>query len=139
MALLLGLAACGSDAEAPGEAVPALAAGLTTVDRALVEGDHEQARSSLDELVTITERSRGAGRISDAEAERILAAVARLIAALPASTPTPVDTPTEPPEDERDEEKDERDEEKKDEEEKDDDDGGNGHSSENGPDDGHGN
>ena len=117
-ALALSLGACGSSDEPPGEAVPALATTLTAVESALGDGDNVKAEALLNKLVASTERNREAGKISEEEADRILAAIARLTAALPeSSTSPPEETPVEPVPEASDEDKkdgDDKDEEKKD-------------------------
>lgn len=99
---------------------------LRTVDTQVAHRQYVAAQHTLATLTQTTERGRATGKLSDAEANRILAAVARLSAALPrqhapATTP-PSSTVT----------REHGDEDKKD-------DKGDGHDSQNGPDDGHGN
>jgi hypothetical protein len=134
--LAVTVSSCGEST--PEQDVPQLASLLDRVDSALTDSDFSQARAALRSLVRVTSDARDAGDLDDAEAADILAAAGTLLSRLPEPTPPP---PTPAPDEKGDDEKDEdeKDEEKKDEEKKDEEDGGNGDSSDNGPDDGHGN
>ena len=102
LAGVLAAAAGCARATPPGETVPDLRAHLGQIDRALAERRYDVARTSLEALVRTTTDARAAGRLGPEQADRILAAAARLAADLPASTPST----TEPPSDQRDEKKD---------------------------------
>lgn len=146
------LTGCGGDPSTPAESVPELGEKLSDIDDAVVAERYGQAQRHLDELVKVTVAARDAGDLEDAQADRVLAAAARLLAALPeaptaptpsvAPTPTPSPSPAQPEEDKGDEEAQKKQEElekkleeelKKLEEQQEKDGGGNG------PDDGHGN
>lgn len=133
--LLFPLTGCAGDTS-PGEAVPALRQALSRVDEAVAAERYGRARAELTALVRQTVEAQEAGRISDEDAARILAAAAQLSASLPESSPTPTVTAS-PGQGETDK----KDEEKKKEEEKEDEkkEEGDGDSGGNGPDDGHGN
>ena len=92
---------CGGGSQQPGDAVPALRAAVHTVDAALAGHDVERARRALERLVALTSRAREDGRISATQADRVLAAVARLVTALPdpgsVASPTPSLTPSPAP------------------------------------------
>lgn len=150
-AAVLVVSGCGG--AAPSDDVPELSDELSRVDTAIAEREYRKARRHLNDLVRTTVESRESGDLGTDQADRILAAAARLMSALPRSRPKPAPTapatPAETPEEKPDEEKEE---EKKDEEEKDekkgekskgegseDGGGGNGDSGENGPGDGEGN
>lgn len=160
--LLLG--GCGGGGAAPAEDVPALADTLETVESAIADHDYRRARARLDDLVDTAVEARDAGELDRESADRLLAAAARLMTTLPGATRTPSSpTPSSPepqpaPESSPAENGDDTDEEwkkkqeelqkkleeqrKKAEEDKkkegEDEDGGNGDSSEDGPDDGEG-
>jgi hypothetical protein len=149
--LLAAMTGCGS-ATPPGEAVPGLRTQLSRVDAALADREYTQARRALDALTRETAAARDAGRLTDEQANRILAAAARLAADLPAQAPVPHPTITVEVPQQRDDkgqetpEADKKDEQKKDEQkgqqnknQQKQDEGGGGHNSGNGPDDGHGN
>lgn len=144
IALALVLAGCGGGDRPPGESVPAMASTLDRVDAALADGEVDQARSELVTLVRVTGRARDAKKISETEAERVLAAVATLMTALPETAAPPPDRAPDPrtgTDDGNDKQGDDKDEDRDKEEDKDNDDGdgdGDGHNSESGPDDGHG-
>jgi ribosomal protein L12E/L44/L45/RPP1/RPP2 len=136
LALLAGAVAgggCGQDTPPPGEAVPALADRLQRVDAA------------VEALVAETAHAEVAGNLSSQEADRILTAARALLAQLPADPsespaqePAPsTDAPEETEQDVDEDKDDDKDEEKQ--EDGGGKGGGNGPSSENGPDDGHGN
>lgn len=105
-AVALALGGCGGD-ETAADKVPALGDRLEQVDDAIVDGEYDAARESLDELVRAATRARGNGNLTEREADRILAAAAELAAALPeedeapeeepeeSQEPTPTPTPTE--------------------------------------------
>jgi hypothetical protein len=92
-ALLVVSAGCGGPAPA-GEAVPALRTHLSHVDAALADGKYAAARTALDALTRETITARAAGRLTPEQADRILAAAARLTADLPTPPPTPKPTVT---------------------------------------------
>ena len=110
VALVLG--GCGSD-ETAADKVPALGDRLEEVDDAIVDGEYDAARETLDELVRVASQAQADGDLGAREADRILAAAAELAAALPPEeeepeeepeetetptpTPTPSPTPTEEP------------------------------------------
>lgn len=165
---LVLVAGCGGST-APAEDVPALAPALARIDDAVVAGRYDAAREHVDELVATTTQARDDGRLETSEADRILAAAARLVSALPDPGETRAPGPTEPPratptpggpvdeepgmgetdpgEEEREEREEEPEEEPEEERKKEADDrkkeeskgGGNGDSEDNGPDDGEGN
>jgi hypothetical protein len=80
-ALLLATGCSG--ATAPAEAVPALARTLAKIDRAIVDGRYERARTQVHALVRTTRRAHDAERLDDDDAERILASAAALLSDLP--------------------------------------------------------
>jgi hypothetical protein len=97
------IAGCGGETP-PAEAAPELADQLALVDRAVGSGDEMAIRRRLDSLVTATESARDAGRIDEAQADRILAAADALLARLPApqqepepTAPSPTPSATPPP------------------------------------------
>jgi hypothetical protein len=97
------LAGCGGETP-PAEAAPELADQLALVDRAVGSGDEMAIRRRVDSLVAATESARDAGRIDEAQADRILAAADALLARLPApqqepepSAPSPTPSATPPP------------------------------------------
>jgi serine/threonine protein kinase len=148
LALLAGAVAgggCGQDTPPPGEAVPALADRLQRVDAAIEAGNYGQARAAVEALVAETAHAEVAGNLSSQEADRILTAARALLAQLPADPsespaqePAPsTDAPEETEQDVDEDKDDDKDEEKQ--EDGGGKGGGNGPSSENGPDDGHGN
>src|SRR5919197_4366612 len=67
-----------SDQRPPSESVPGLASRLEKVDNAIASGDYAQARSSLERLMAAAGRARADGRLSDAQAERIVEAARSL-------------------------------------------------------------
>jgi hypothetical protein len=146
-ALLAAAVACGSITPA-GDSIPALRTQLSRVDAALADRHYTDARRALDVLTRETVAARAAGRLSAEQADRILAAAARLAADLPAQAPAPQtsaprpSTTSKPPERTGDQGEEKPDEENKNEDRKDEekkDEGGDGHNSGNGPDDGQGN
>jgi hypothetical protein len=89
LVLLLGptaLTACGGG-QAPAESAPQLQEALDDVDAAVEEGDDAGLRRALDELATQAARARVGGEITDEQADRILDAVAGVLAALERGTP----------------------------------------------------
>ena len=88
LAAVLALGACGATPP-PGEAVPALRTRLERVDATLAEGHYADARQALDALTRETVTARDRQAISAEQAQRILAAIARLVTDLPAPAPTP--------------------------------------------------
>jgi len=90
--LLLG--GCGG-ASTPAEEVPALADTLTAIDEALAEQRYLLARRHLRQLIDTAEAARSSGELEDAQADRVLAAAAHLLAALPAP-PRVAEPPREP-------------------------------------------
>jgi hypothetical protein len=143
----LSLSACGEDEPTPpGERVPQLAAQLDAIDTALSARDFTRAERELTALIA-SNRARAGDELDDQEADRILAAVAQLLATLPGST-VEVEEPELSEEGDEDESKLDKELKKLEEERKkleeerkkeDKEDGGNGDSGENGPDDGEGN
>jgi hypothetical protein len=90
--------ACGDDL-APDAAVPALGKTLSRVDDSISDRNWEHARRQLQNLVAQTEDAANAGTLTQQQADRIQAAVARLLSELPdpPAQPTPASpTPTEP-------------------------------------------
>jgi hypothetical protein len=154
--VLAATAGCGT-ATPPGEAVPGLRTQLSRVDAALADREYAQARRALDALTRETAAARDTGLLSAEQANRILAAAARLAADLPAQAPVPHPTVTvkvpqqggekgqeRPQSDKKDDQKSEQDKDQQDKDQQDKDqqkkdDHGGGHNSGNGPDDGHGN
>jgi outer membrane biosynthesis protein TonB len=101
---VLVLAGCGGDsASTPAEAVPELGQTLGEVDDALADRRFRQARRHLHALVATTVEARDAGALEAAEADRILAAVARLLSELPEPRPAPPEEEPEEPAEEPDE------------------------------------
>lgn len=96
------LAGCGGGTPAAPPA--ALTQALARVDAALGAHDWGRARTALDELVRRTVLAREAGEVSAEEADRILAAAARLAAGVPSPSPAPTATrtPSAAPEDDGD-------------------------------------
>jgi hypothetical protein len=97
----LVLAGCGEDAP-PTEDVPSLAEDLQRVDDAIVGRDFEEAATALDDIEAATRAARDDGTLSEAEADRILAAVKAMREALatretPPTTPESSPTETSPP------------------------------------------
>lgn len=96
-AVLLVATGCGQGA-APADQVPALAQALDQVDDAIAAEKYDSARGSIDDLVDVTVEARDGGDLDPGEADRILAAAARLRSALPAadstSTPGPSTVPS---------------------------------------------
>lgn len=107
---VLALAAGCGDETSPGEAVPALSQRLERVDQAIEAGDYADARAQLDRLVAETARADVAGAISNEQADRILEAVAAVLAGLPADPAAEPDLPAEQenPDAEKDKEKDDK-------------------------------
>jgi len=159
-AVLAGSALTGcSDDSAPAESAPELANRLDKVDAAIAGEDYPAARTAVESLVAAAARAQVAGKVSEDQADRILAAAQALLRQIPAdgdvpSESDPIPDPSsiapapesEPDTDEGDAEegKDHDDSESKDSDEPHGGDGegeggGNGPSSGNGPDDGHGN
>jgi hypothetical protein len=102
LAGLLAVSAGCAGATPPGETVPGLRTHLDRIDRALAERRYDVARTGLEALVRAATDARASGRLSPEQADRILAAAARLAADLPTAQPT---TTTEPPPPERRDEK----------------------------------
>jgi ribosomal protein L12E/L44/L45/RPP1/RPP2 len=97
---------------------PELADTLTAIDEALAEQHYLSARRHLRHLVDTVEAARSSGDLEDAQADRVLAAAAHLLAALPAP-PRVAEPPREPepgpePQDDEDDEENEGDEESED-------------------------
>ena len=155
-ALLTG---CGVQGTSAAESVPELASTLSEIDQALAADQVSRTRRLLDELVATTIQARSSGDLDEESADRVLAAAARLSAMLPEprpSRPTQTSTPPREPraedghgdaakrlEDARKKREEERkklaeDRDKDDEDDEDSEGGGDGRSSGNGPDDGHG-
>lgn len=91
------LAACGEEPEPPpsaAEQVPALATQLERIDQALAGKRFEQVRTLLERLTQQVIRTREAGSLDAAAADRILGAISRLRAQLPEPKPEPVPTVT---------------------------------------------
>ena len=79
----MALTGCGGSS-APADKAPDLADALTVVEDAVEQQRYAQARRHLQELVATTEDARAAGDLDDDEADRVLAAAARLLTVLPA-------------------------------------------------------
>jgi hypothetical protein len=136
-AVIVAAAACGT-VPPPGQAVPALRSHLSSVNTALANNDASGARRALDALTRETSTARDAGRLTPEQADRILAAAARLAADLPPDESGPpttvtVEVPGPTGDKNQDRKKGDRKEEEKKKEQ------GDGHNSNSGPDDGHGN
>lgn len=95
LSAVLLLAGCGDEA-APGDAAPELADQLTRIDRAVTSGDEAVIQQRVESLVAATEEARDAGRIDDAQADRILTAADELLDQLPAEEPEPKPSPSSP-------------------------------------------
>jgi hypothetical protein len=93
--VLLAATACAEPTPA-GESVPALRDRLDRVDAALADADYGQARRALAALTAEAQRAEDAGRLPTGQADRIVAAAARLVAGLPA-TPAPAPSTSTPP------------------------------------------
>lgn len=91
-AVLLVATGCGQGAT-PVDQVPALAQTLDQVDDAIAAEKYDSARGSIDDLVDVTVEARDGGELESGEADRILAAAARLRSALPVAGST---SPTDP-------------------------------------------
>jgi hypothetical protein len=115
---VLLVAGCGGEA-APADSAPELADQLARIDRAVTTGDDALIRQRVESLVTATVTARDAGRIDDAQADRILSAAEDLLSRLPAEEPAseppspPASSPTtetpetpEPPDEGEDDEED---------------------------------
>ena len=89
------VAGCAANDQAPSaaEQVPHLSVVLDRVDAALAEHHFAAARRYLRALKTDVVEARDAGDLSEADATRVLGAVARLLGLLPATTPSPSATP----------------------------------------------
>jgi hypothetical protein len=98
LATVLLLGGCGDPEPTPAEAVPALGAQLATIDGLIADSQWRRARAALRALVAATEEARAAGDLDPAEADRVIAAVTRMLSALPtpppAVTPSPLPSPT---------------------------------------------
>ena len=86
--VLLATTACAGPTPA-GESVPALRDRLDRVDAALADADYGQARRDLAALTAQAQQAEDAGRLTTEQADRIVAAAARLVAGLPAPAPAP--------------------------------------------------
>ena len=85
----------------PGEQAPALTKELSAIDDALAQSDYARAQEHLQKLVAAAEDARAAGDLDDDDADRVLAAAARLLAELPGApdttaTPEPSTEPSTP-------------------------------------------
>lgn len=87
LCLLLLLTACGGGS--PADSVPELERELSAIDDALSEPDYAEAQEHLETLVATAEDARAAGDLDDEDADRVLAAAARLLAELPAEGEPP--------------------------------------------------
>lgn len=112
----LALAGCGSQPTA-GEAAPAVRAALTSLDDAVADERYRRARAALRDLVEATIKARRAGQLTPEQADRILAAAARVDASMPKPPPQPVVEETEEPAEDFDEYDDEGGEDHKEEKE----------------------
>ena len=92
VACLSLLVSCGS--ESPGDQVPELADQLSAIDDALADENYPEARQNIEDLVAATEDARASGDLGDGEADRVLAAAARLLTELPGAAPTEPAEPT---------------------------------------------
>jgi hypothetical protein len=90
-AVLLGAMSCGSG---PQQAPAAVRAALARVDAAVAARDYGLARQSVDVLVRQTLAARDRGELSPVQADRVLAAAARLAVDLPQPRPTVTVAPT---------------------------------------------
>ena len=95
-ALSLLASGCGSTARAPSAAdqVPALGMALQRVDAALAAHHFAVARERLRALKASVISAREAGDLRATDAQRVLDAVARLVAMLPDARPTESPSPT---------------------------------------------
>jgi len=93
--LVVVTAGCGSDS-APAEAAPELADRLAAVDRSVTTGDEARIRSEVEALIAATEAAGDSGRISDEQAEQIVAAADGLLARLPTEESSPSPSPSPP-------------------------------------------
>lgn len=76
-------AGCAEEQPSAAAAVPELATTLEEIDDALVAGRLVRARRLLDELIETANEARDSGELGSDEADRVLAAAARLLAQLP--------------------------------------------------------
>lgn len=90
------LAGCGGSPP-PAHQVPALTATLGRVDAALVHGRYDEARAELKAVISTTRTARDAERITDAQAQAIIAAATEVLDALPGSAPAPTPSPSSSP------------------------------------------
>lgn len=81
LGLLLSLSACGGSS--PGELRPELTDTLTRIDRAIERQHYRAAHRNLTTLVTQVDAAQDEGNLPAHDAEKVLAAAARLLAALP--------------------------------------------------------
>lgn len=105
--LALLAAGCGSDPRAPSaaEQVPALAVALERVDAALASHRFAAARQQLGAMRSAVVKARETGDLRDSDAQRVMGAIARLLATIPAApsrtadstTPSPTSTSSAPP------------------------------------------
>lgn len=88
--LLLGATACGGGAD---PAPAAVTGSLDRVETLLEAGRGAEARQALEDLVRRTLALREAGELDPEQADRIVAAAARLAQVLPSPTPSPTASP----------------------------------------------
>lgn len=84
-AVLLGVISCGNGHQ---QAPSAIRSALARVDAAVAARDYALARQSVDLLVRQTLTARDRGELSPGQADRVLAAAARLAVDLPQPRPT---------------------------------------------------
>jgi len=82
------LAGCGQHTTA-GQAAPEVKAALSQVENAVAAHQYPAARRALSALTQHTLAARQSGTLSAEQADRLLAAAARVKADLPAATPAP--------------------------------------------------
>jgi hypothetical protein len=87
------LAGCGQHRTA-GQAAPQVKSALTQVETALAAHQYSVARRGLNALIQHALTARRSGTLSAEQADRILAAAARVKADLPAAAPTPSASPS---------------------------------------------
>ena len=94
---ITALLAAGCGETPPTEAAPELTRQLARVARAVTTGDDTQIRDRVESLESATKAARDDGRLTDVQADRILAAAEALLDKLqPEPTPTPSPTSSSP-------------------------------------------
>lgn len=84
LVLVPSLVSCGESETPPSEQVPALGKQLDRVDAAVEDGDYEQARAAVKQLVATAARAQVEGELSDEQAQRIVTAARSVLENLPA-------------------------------------------------------